>query len=90
MKMLKTILEHVRSNELPETWKKKLEATPNQTFTITIEPETAEAKPVKGKWARVAGEMAEENILAGTSEEAINNSRDFRTNFSFRSSPFDK
>jgi hypothetical protein len=90
IKMPKTILEHVRSSELPDTWKRKLEATPNQTFTITIEPEIADVKPVKGKWARVAEEMAKENILAGVSEETIKNSQDFRTNFSFRNIPFDK
>lgn len=90
MKMPKTILEHVRGSDLPETWKRKLEATANQTFTITIEPEIGEATPVKGKWARVAEEMAEENLLAGVSEEVIKDSQDFRKNFSFRNFPFDK
>jgi hypothetical protein len=34
-----TIIEHIKGSELPEIWRQKLNPAPNQTFTITIEPD---------------------------------------------------
>ncbi|MBF0473142.1 MAG: hypothetical protein HQK91_03325 [Nitrospirae bacterium] len=37
--MSATILEHIKGSELPKIWQERLKVTPNQTFTITIEPD---------------------------------------------------
>ncbi|GEM_PF-6409420 len=34
------ILEHVKAQELPKSWKKELNPSPEETFRITIEPES--------------------------------------------------
>ena len=38
-KMPITVLEHIKGSELPSAWRKKINADPNQTFTVTLEPE---------------------------------------------------
>ncbi len=41
MKLAVTILEHIKEDEIPASWKKKLKANPNkETFRITLEPES--------------------------------------------------
>ncbi|MBU0698606.1 MAG: hypothetical protein ABIK98_07480 [Pseudomonadota bacterium] len=34
-----TVLEHIKGSDLPSAWQKKLNADPDQTFTVTLEPE---------------------------------------------------
>lgn len=57
---------------------------PDGSFTIRFIPE----KPVrkeKGKWAKVAEEMAEENLLGDSRGERLRKAiREFRDNFQFR------
>lgn len=43
--MSAVVIEHLKASELPAQWAEQLHATPNQTFTVIIEPEQAgEAK----------------------------------------------
>lgn len=85
--MSSTVLKHIKAKDIPESWKKNLEAEdPEETFNITIEPERESeekdsGKPEKGKWAKVAEKMAKEAFLKGRSEEVINLGREFRDNF---------
>ena len=39
LKVPVTIFEHIKGNELPEKWRKRIKATPDQVFRITIEVE---------------------------------------------------
>jgi len=39
LKMPAKILEHIKGNELPESWMKQIKAAPDQIFRITIEIE---------------------------------------------------
>lgn len=71
----------------------------NKEFIITIttkefEPKAEEkATPSvekKGKWAKVAEEMAEENFLGGIGDDVLKWSKEFRESFAFREYPFDR
>lgn len=84
IKMSTTILEHIKGSEFPDSWKKKLEAKPDQTFTVTIKPDQEDTTPIKSRWAQVAERISKENYLKGRSEEVVKHVREFRNNFSFK------
>lgn len=45
------VLQHIRTNQLPSVWARKLRASPAQKFTIKIELETTQKQnPLFGIW----------------------------------------
>ena len=65
------VIEHIKASELPRTWAERLDARPEETFTVRIEPEArgergagaggkeSEAMPAFGMWRDFA---ATENV----------------------------
>ncbi|KJU85331.1 hypothetical protein MBAV_002473 [Candidatus Magnetobacterium bavaricum] len=59
-------------------------------ITIIFEDKKAQSSVVKGKWAIVAREMSEENLLAGMEVDFFQWSREFRESFDFKALFFSK
>lgn len=58
------VLQHVKTNQLPSIWAKKLQASPAQKFTIKIEPETTQKQnPLFGIWQDHAASQNVEHYI---------------------------
>lgn len=44
--MSAVVIEHLKASDLPAHWAERLHANPDQTFTVTIEPETETAEAI--------------------------------------------
>ncbi|MBF0337281.1 MAG: antitoxin family protein [Nitrospirae bacterium] len=89
--MAKTIKVRFTSEVVKLLEKAKIPKGAELTIIFEDEKEKEQSQPiVNGKWAAVAREMSEENLLADMETDFFQWRQEFRNNFTFKESFFNK